>query len=123
MVYFKKITTELVLSWALAFVVLWFGLNEVFNSQNWVGLVPGFLRPFGVLAVVLHGAILLCCGLALVLNFYRKIAAFVIALLLLEIIINFLFISGLSDIVVRDIGLFGMAVAIIFGGSEYKNNV
>lgn len=119
----EKLNAELILSWFLAFVVLWFGLNEVFFPQNWVGLIPNFLRDFGVLLIIIHGVVLASCGIALVLNFYRKIAALIIALLILEIIINLLIISGLSDIVVRDIGLLGMAIAIIFMSLNHQNNV
>ncbi len=113
----EKLNTEIILSFFLAFVVLWFGINEILYTQDWIGLVPGVLKnafPVNFL-VLFHGMTLTVCGLALVFNIYRKIAAAVIAFLLLEIIINFLFVSGLSGVAVRDIGLLGMAIAIIWG--------
>lgn len=121
----EKMNTEIVLSFFLAFVVLWFGINEIFYTQNWVGLVPEFLKnlfPVNLL-ILAHGTVLTLCGIALVFNIYRKIAAAAVAFLLLEIIINFLFVSGLSSVAVRDVGLLGMALAIIFNNTKSQNNV
>ena len=73
------------------------------------------------LLVLSHGITLTVCGFALIFNIKRKIAAAVIVVLLLEIVINFLFISGLSGVAVRDVGLLGMALAIIFIKSQFQN--
>lgn len=112
----NKLTTEHILSYSLAFVVIWFGVNEVLSPQNWVAFVPSFFGDgqLAVWLVISHGVALTAFGLALFFNFYRKIAAALLALMLLEIIGNLILESGLSEIAVRDIGLLGAATALFF---------
>lgn len=104
-----------IIAYALAFVVLWFGLSELFAPKDWVGFAPVFLGE-GTLAlalVVVHGITLSLCGLMLISNFYRRVAAAVLVIIFTEIVID-LIIGGIAtDIVVRDIGLWGMAVALV----------
>ena len=112
----SKINREIILSWFLGFVVLWFGANEVLYSPKWVSMVPKFLGTGEVAGylVILHGVILILCGLAFIFNFRRRMAAIVIVLMLLEIIFSLLAEGGLNPIAVRDIGLLGMALALTF---------
>ena len=110
------INPENVLSYTLGFVVAWFGLNEVLMPQEWVTFAPAFLGN-GTLAltlVVLHGIVLVSSALLLFFNLYRRVAAAVLVLIFVEVIIGLVTQTGLSDIAVRDIGLCGMAVALIF---------
>ena len=118
----EKLNTEIILSFFLAFVVLWFGINEILYTQDWTGLVPNVLKNLLSvnLLVLSHGITLTVCGFALIFNIKRKIAAAVIVVLLLEIVINFLFISGLSGVAARDVGLLGMAIAIIWSKSKHS---
>ena len=105
---------ENVLSYFLAFVVGWFGLNEIFAPQEWVTFAPSFLGS-GTLAislVVIHGVILVSCAILLFFNMYRRIAGIVLALIFLEVVTDLIIQTGLSDIAVRDIGLGGMASAL-----------
>jgi len=109
-------TTKNVLGGFLGFVMVWFGINEILSPQEWVTFVPSFVNPpmLATLSVLAHGVLLIVCGLSLFLNYYRKISATIVSLMLLEIIVNLILISGLTDIVVRDIGLFGSSLALLF---------
>lgn len=99
----------------LGFVVIWFGLNEVRNPEAWAIYVPGFLQGMSMVntLVLVHGVILILSGVALIFNFYRRLAAIVLALMLLDIVATLWLGSGLDEITVRDIGLLGMALALI----------
>lgn len=112
----RHINRETVLSYFLAFVVFWFGFNEVSSPANWTGLVPGFLGSGAMLTylVVFHGSLLILCGLALVFRFHPRVAAGILALMLLDIAATLIVRGGLSDVAVRDIGLFGVALALSF---------
>lgn len=106
---------ENVLSYALGFVVAWFGLNEIFAPQEWVTFAPLFLGT-GTLAVALvvtHGIVLTSCALLLFFKAYRPVAAGILALIFAEIIVNLVTQTGLSDIAVRDIGLCGMSIGLM----------
>src|SRR5665213_2111267 len=111
---------ENILSYALGFVVAWFGLNEILAPQEWVTFAPPFLGD-GTLAVslvVLHGIVLASCALLLFTNTYRRYAAAILALIFLEVIIDLTTQTGLSDIAVRDIGLCGMSTGLAFLSSS-----
>jgi hypothetical protein len=111
-------TPSRIVSWGLAFVVIWFGINEIISPRDWVAFAPAFLGSGGLalFSVFLHGTVLCACGLLLVFNHYRRLGAFILVLLLTEIIILLWIEGGLSDIVVRDIGLWSMALALSLKG-------
>ena len=110
----SKISRETVLSYALGFVALWFGGNEIMDSGSWAGYLPPFLTETEMANTIVfaHGILLVASGLSLVFNFYRRMGAFVLFLLLLGIVGTLLFTGGLNEISVRDIGLLGMALAL-----------
>lgn len=106
----------LVMRVSLGFVLGWFGVNEILNPVYWSGYVPPLaesLWPFGLnLFVQLHGAILSILGLSLLINKYIRYAGFVSVGVLVTIIGGLIMLNGFNEIVVRDIGLLGLALAI-----------
>ncbi|HEU0085391.1 MAG TPA: hypothetical protein VFQ59_00305 [Candidatus Paceibacterota bacterium] len=110
-----RLNRENVLSLFLAFVVIWFGVNEFTNPASWTAFIPQFLNVSGEMArymVMAHGAILVLAGLALVFDWKRRSAAFVIFIMILSIVATIIMGEGLGEIAVRDIGLLGMALAL-----------
>lgn len=98
----------------LGLVCLWFGTNELIQPHLWTGYVP-IIPTTGILAVILvlvHGGALFVFGIALVLGIVPRIVALFVALLLLEIVLTLSIGHGVNDIAVRDLGIFGLAVAI-----------
>ena len=117
MKFFNNMNREVILSYFLGFVVLWFGANEIMSPAKWTVFVPEFMKALVgaqmlVDLVILHGILLVVCGLALVFNYYRRLAASIVCLMLLDIIITLFLGEGLDEIVARDIGLLGMAFAL-----------
>ncbi len=112
-----KINRENILVYFLAFVLFFFGYQEVSNSEMWVRLVPMFMANIiaPTILVLIHGLVLIFSGLALIFNFYRKYVTGLVALMLVEIIVILMFKSGgLDPTSVRDIGLLGMVLALYF---------
>ena len=105
---------ENVLSYALGFVVAWFGSNEILAPQEWVTFAPPFLGSGALVVslVVVHGVVLVSCALLLFFKVYRRIAAAVLALVFVEVVLDLVMQTGLSDIAVRDIGLCGLSIGI-----------
>jgi hypothetical protein len=64
-----------------------------------------------VWAVLAHGAVLFVLAVALLAGIAPRTAAAVGALLVLEIVIS-LAVQGINDIVVRDLGILGLAIAV-----------
>jgi len=110
-----KIKRETILVYFLSFVVFYFGIKEISSPGDWVGLVPDFFGSGDMTYLIIsHGASLILLGFTLILNFHRRIVAFILSLMLLSIIIVLILKGGLNEIVVRDIGLFGIALALSF---------
>ncbi len=108
------INRENILSIFLAIVVIWFGYNEVSNPEKWVAMVPSFFGEGEIITylVMAHGAILLISGAALVFNFKRRLFASIIALMILAIVVNFFQTGGIGATMIRDVGLFGLALGL-----------
>lgn len=98
----------------LGLVCLWFGTNELIQPHFWTGYVP-LIPTTGILAVflvLLHGGVLFVFGIALVAGIVPRIVALLVALMLLEIVLSLSIGHGVNDIAVRDLGIFGLALAI-----------
>jgi len=67
---------------------------------------------FALILVLIHGWVLVMAGAALVLGIAPRLAAALSALMLLEIVLSLSITAGVSDIVARDVGVFGLAVAV-----------
>lgn len=97
----------------LGLVLGWFGYHELVHPTLWTGYVPvvsGSTLP--VLLVLAHGWILLMLAVALVAGIMVRAAAVVAAVLLLQIVISLTMSNGLSDLVLRDVGVLGLAVCL-----------
>ena len=117
----------------LAFVLLWFGINQLVNPESFLGYMPQWLYPHdarmqhehpmqlmhniptpSVHTVLMgNGIVDATIGLLLLVGFYTRIAAFIAALHLLGIAISL----GYNDIAIRDIGLAIMAASLVFSGA------
>jgi uncharacterized membrane protein YphA (DoxX/SURF4 family) len=111
----SKINQKVILSLALGFVVIWFGINEIMHPASWTAFAPSFLGEGSLVynLVIIHGFVLIISGISLILGFNRRFFALILSLMLLDIIITLIYNSGLEEIAVRDIGLFGMAIALM----------
>tara|TARA_Y100000310_G_scaffold217822_1_gene218907 strand:+ start:5046 stop:5468 length:423 start_codon:yes stop_codon:yes gene_type:complete len=108
----------------LALVLLWFGINQIFIPDNFLGYVPPWAMPdhmhmlhfpvAGVNTIILFNGILeTVIGIFLLLGYYTRIFAFIAAVHLLIITVSL----GYNDVAIRDFGLTMMAVSLIFSGA------
>ncbi|MGE5288687.1 MAG: hypothetical protein ACM3ML_16105 [Micromonosporaceae bacterium] len=98
----------------LGLVLAWFGYHELVQPAPWTGYVP-VLNPsssFAVILVLIHGWVLLVLAVALLAGVMPRTAAALAAILLAEIVISLAVNNGLSDLVLRDVGVFGLAVCL-----------
>jgi len=114
----KKLSAyyPLVMRFSLAFVLGWFGINEVLDPRYWSGYVPPMIiktAPLDVFILVqIHGVLLVILSLTLFFRFFLRIFGLLIMFTLLSIIGGLISMNGFDEIVVRDIGLFGLALSI-----------
>ena len=117
----------------LAFVLLWFGINQLINPESFLGYVPQWLYKHDITMLHEHPLQLMhniqvpsvhvvlmsnaifetIAGLLLLIGFYTRIAAFIAALHLLAIAFSL----GYNDIAIRDVGLTLMAASLVFSGA------
>jgi len=65
------------------------------------------------LLVLAHGWILLMLSVALIAGIVPRMAAVVASALLVEIVISLSISGGLSDLVLRDVGVLGLSLSVI----------
>jgi uncharacterized membrane protein YphA (DoxX/SURF4 family) len=98
----------------LALVLAWFGYHELVQPTLWTGYVPIVSgSTLLVLLVLAHGWLLLVLAVAMVAGIAVRAVAAVAGALLLEIVISLTTSGGgLSDLVLRDVGVLGLAVCL-----------
>jgi uncharacterized membrane protein YphA (DoxX/SURF4 family) len=101
----------------LGAVFLWFGYDQFAHTVNWVDFVPDYVISLSGMSahtlVLLNGALELVGGTALILGFYTRFFAFILALHLVEITVT----VGYGALGVRDFGLTVATFASwMFGG-------
>jgi uncharacterized membrane protein YphA (DoxX/SURF4 family) len=97
----------------LGIVLAWFGYHELVLPGEWTGYVPVISETstLAIVAVLVHGWVLLVLAVALVAGIAPRISAAIASVLLLEIVLA-LGASGLSDTSLRDVGVLGLAVCL-----------
>jgi uncharacterized membrane protein YphA (DoxX/SURF4 family) len=97
----------------LGLVLAWFGYHELVQPSLWTGYVPVVSGSTpAVLLVLAHGWVLLMLAVAMVAGIAIRVAAAITAALLLEIVTSLTITNGLSDLVLRDVGVLGLAVCL-----------
>ena len=97
----------------LGLVLAWFGYHELVQPSLWTGYVPLVsTSSLAVLLVLAHGWLLLMLAVTMIAGIAVRAAAAVSVALLLEIVISLTMTSGLSDLILRDVGVLGLAVCL-----------
>lgn len=114
-----------VMRWSLAFVFGWFGISEILSPRYWSGYVPQMakeLLPIPILPFVQgHGVVLVLLSVCFLFRFYLRYTGILAMLVLLSIITGLISLNGFDEIVVRDIGLLGLAASIWLYELKEKN--
>lgn len=99
----------------LGLVLAWFGYHELVAPGFWTGYVPvlSATSQASKLLVLAHGWVLLVLAVALIAGVAPRVAAMIASLLLVEIVISLSTSGGLSDLVLRDVGVLGLSVSVI----------
>ena len=104
----------------LGLVLAWFGYHELVVPKLWTGYVP-FISPASQLSqvlVLIHGVILSVLAVGLIVGVLPRTFAGIAALTMLEIVISLTITAGLSDLVLRDIGVLGLAFSVMASRHE-----
>ncbi len=108
-----------VLRIGMALVFLWFGFDQFLHTSAWTGFIPDSMISISHLSattlVYLNGVFELVFGTALLLGFYTRFVALLLALHLLDIT----YVVGYSSLGVRDFGLSIATISIWLNGKDF----
>jgi uncharacterized membrane protein YphA (DoxX/SURF4 family) len=108
--------TSVALRLGLACVFLWFAINQINHTSNWLGVVPAWAGSlFGgkMVVVYLNAWFELVCAIMLLVGLQVRWIGLILCLHLIEIAAGF----GLTAVGVRDYGLAFAALAIFLNGA------
>lgn len=116
--------SNLFLRLSLAFVFLWFGIDKFVHPDYWINAwIPLWLvenlNRFNIGAlnfIYLSGIFEIVIGIGLVFNLFVKLFALLAALFLIAAILTI----GLNEVIIRDVGLLGIALALLFWNGRKK---
>lgn len=101
----------------ISIVFLWFGLNQIFSGDDFLGYLPTFVNslPLQPLTfILLNGIFEVVFGLLLIVGLLTRISALLLGLHLLGIIFSL----GYNEIAVRDFGLMIATVSVFIHGND-----
>ena len=114
-----RLFSPVVLRLSIALVFLWFGINQIADPNQWVAYVPDSVVNFSGLAVTtivfLNAIFEIILGSALLLGFFTRWTAALLALHIIDIFI----IVGMNATGVRDFGIAAATVTIWLNGSDW----
>jgi len=102
---------------AISLVVLWFGLNQIFNRELLLGYLPqyAFNLPIEPLSLILiNGIFETVFGVLLIIGLFTRLSSFLLSLHIFIIAISI----GYNDVAIRDIGLALATFAIFLNGPD-----
>lgn len=108
----------IILRIGLSLVVLWFGTQQILNTGMWTSLIPTWLTSMsGIDATVwvhFNGAFEIVFGLCLLLGYFTRVTAFLLALHMLDITLT----VGYTSVGVRDFGISMAMLAVFLHGMD-----
>jgi hypothetical protein len=115
---------HIVMRLGLAFVVGWFGIQELRSPSEWAVFVPSFVGHISPVAVndlvLVHGFLLLLACCSIVAGLLYLPGCLLAMGLLAEILFGLWWDGGgISDLVIRDVGLFALAGALAIDPSRF----
>jgi hypothetical protein len=112
---------HLLMRWSLGVVLAWFAAQQLYNPGDWTHFVPAFLADAGLpetALIRLHGLLLLVSGLGLLAGTAVRQAAGLAAFILVQIIAALAIDGGEGNLIARDVGLLGLALALVFDPTQ-----
>ena len=113
-----RVFAPIILRLGLSLVFLWFGSEQIISANMWTGLIPDWAISISGMSpnalVHLNGAFEIILGAFLLIGYFTRVAALLLAFHLFSII----FIVGYTSIGVRDFGLSMAAISIFLYGID-----
>jgi hypothetical protein len=103
---------------SLAGVFIWFGVQQVYSPSDWSHYVPSFAADVsGVdprVLIGIHGTLLLVAAAGLLSGVLLGVTSLLGVALLAQIVLGLAVENDDKNLIVRDLGLMGLALALVF---------
>lgn len=102
---------------SLAFVFLYFGIQQIINVENWISFVPSFALLSGVSVnnlILVNAFLELGLGGLLLLGLYTRISSLILSINLFLIAFSI----GFNPLGIRDFGLAFATLAVFLNGHD-----
>jgi hypothetical protein len=112
---------HLLMRGSLGLVLAWFAAQQLYDPGDWTHFVPAFLADAGLpetALIRLHGLLLLVSAVGLLAGTAVRQAAGLAAFILAQIIAALAIEGGEGNLIARDIGLLGLALALVFDPTQ-----
>lgn len=106
----------LIIRISLSIVFLWFGINQLIFTEDFISYLPEFLlnTNYAKVITIFNGIFEASFGILLIIGLFKRFAALILGLHLLTIVISL----GYNDIAVRDFGLMLVTFSIFLRGPD-----
>lgn len=114
--FLNRIEGSLIIRLVMAFVFFYFGFAQLTDATSWTSYLPSFVSIIPISAtkfVLLNGWFEVVSAVLLILGAYTRLVAFLLSLHLFGIAFSI----GMNGVGVRDIGLAGTMLALVFSGA------
>jgi uncharacterized membrane protein YphA (DoxX/SURF4 family) len=102
---------------SISLVFLWFGFNEILNTEAWVTWLPQFAYNLPIAPttlVLINGIFEVIFGGLLLLGLFTRVASFLLFIHLMGIVFS----VGYNDVAIRDLGLSLVTLSIFLSGPD-----
>ena len=117
------IIRHLLMRFTLGTVLGWFGIQQILSPAEWIDFVPAIFSRYSPIMetdlILLHGSLLILAGAGILLGVVFMGASLLAAGLLIEIIISLFLVGSPANLIVRDMGLLGLAIALVFDSTRF----
>jgi hypothetical protein len=112
---------HLLMRGSLGLVLAWFAAQQLYDPGDWIHFVPAFLADAGLPEtglIRLHGFLLLVSAVGLLAGTAVRQASGLAAFILAQIIAALALEGGEGNLIARDVGLLGLALALVFDPTQ-----
>ena len=110
----NQINAQILIRISISLLFLWFGLNQIFDPNSFMGYLPNFALSFASQAILFNGIVEVILGTLLLLGIFTRIVSLILSLHLLFITLTL----GYNDIAVRDFILTIVTFSIFLSGYD-----
>ena len=98
----------------ISLMFLWFGINQIINTNMFIGYVPDWAAKYGNNLIIFNGIFETILGFFLLIGLFTKFTSIILSLHLMLITMNL----GYNDLAIRDMVLTVATMVVFMNGPD-----